>query len=359
MDIADVRPLDCNGFIRSVVTPFLDLIDDIKLKVDIACKKELEKRGGSNFVLHLNEESISLINNLTEELLECKIVNYDVTTLARLKKANLTLTNEADKLKNKVDEILTTAKGSQDNPGWNNEIERKIMDIAIQIIAELENYRNRRNIEEIINNYKEIQTIKNDYDSFFKEKQTQILNLEKRLEQKVYDQDILSIRSFYDGRISDKKKEYNINKNAFYTSFGILITFLLYLLIDILCLNITFNFEKIEKSLNNIIVYILIVSITGLLSFIMSDFRKRMNIAKAIIDEIEQKKVIVDSYSVLLEKKKTISEKNQEKYELDLILSIFQNLLSIKNFGYSHKDMQLMSPNLLMDLVNRFTSKNN
>jgi len=345
--------------VNHVILPFLNRINDLKFKVKTVCDYELNKRNRSNVVLQINDELILDIKNTIDSLKTYSINENDKYIVTAINDSFNKFNDEYNKANERLDSFLGNKTGSLDNSNWNNSIENSIYELSVLILNVLDTIYSKYQLQRIKNEYESIDSIKENYDRFVEDNKKIISDIEVKLEQKLYDKDISSLQNFYEKRLLDIGKEHFWNRLFFYITFGSLIVLIVLMLLDILCFNKVFSKAELEFTKNNVIIYLLIVSLSGLLSFLMTDFRKRMNISKSILDEISQKKIIIDSYSILMEKKKTISDDNQKQYEFDLIASIFHNILSIKNNGYAHKDMQSISPNYLVELINKLLSQRN
>lgn len=176
-------------------------------------------------------------------------------------------------------------------------------------------------------------------------------DLVRRMELKVTDKDIVEIKGYFDTELKKKRKSFRWMSFAFYLSFTVTVSsFLIFGLYHLR----SRDFQEID-TFTKAGAYVLFASIAGFLIFLTTDFRKRANIVRTIIDELEQKTVLTDTYSVLLEKAKATT--HREDFEKDLLKNIVESLLEVRNHGFSGKDMQNHSPNPIVDILNKALDK--
>ena len=193
---------------------------------------------------------------------------------------------------------------------FGEEIQREIDffgNTIFKVLNKFEEKQKINNIQQILEYYdltkQKCEKRANEYATLVKDGEKRISDLGIRLRSTIHDRDILSLSQFYEKREKAKIKENKGTTKGYYCCFGLIILMIIYFLCDFA--NKWFIFGSTDLTLgNNIIIYMLLTSIIGFVSFLMLDFKKRMNISKSILDDIEQKNVIIESYSVLLEKKK-------------------------------------------------------
>jgi len=330
-------------FKENLVNSFLKKIDEI-VKISENYKNiELKQTGSSNFVFEYDRSLITDIKRYIQNPIEPTLTIYDFELFEKI----TVMRDHFDKIYKETLLLMDDMfKGNAKSYAfWSNNISKEISSFANVIINVLFIFQDKQDInyvqkkiedfDQIIQKY---ETVSKDYSSKIENGEKTISDLEKRLNAVISDRDILSIRDFYKSRKNEKTNEEEQNRNFYYICIFSIILIIIYLLVDFTHGIFIFKDFKIITS-------IFITPIIGFISFLMLDFRKRMNISKSILDDIDQKNVIIESYSVLMEKRNSISNENKQKYEIDLITSIFANLLSVKNYGYTKKEMQSMTPN--------------
>ena len=104
--------------------------------------------------------------------------------------------------------------------------------------------------------------------------------------------EILDIKNYYERMIFEVKREKTVNARWYYGLSCLLVIFLIVLFLTMKQIYPE-DHLLIPKS-------ILSFTLIGFLTFIVNDFRKRFNITKHILDELQQKESVVDTYSSLL-----------------------------------------------------------
>jgi hypothetical protein len=214
--------------------------------------------------------------------------------------------------------------------------------------------------EYIDDNTKKINDIKENFISVTSEKINTINLLEEKMKIKYENDQIKSLKDFYTKRqeaLIDEQKHYN----RFYYFFIFLQAFLL--IIAIIDVNYSkkifvYNNTVTETSkTNNIsttdeiqlksnsshnnniyIIYVSFILILALIQFLISDYNLKRNISKQILDEIDQKTIILDMLPVLLARNNEYKNINEKKYESEILTALINNIISIKNFGYNKDD---------------------
>lgn len=169
-----------------------------------------------------------------------------------------------------------------------------------------------------------------------------------KMEQCVAEKKITDIKEYYDKTIKSTQKKRNTYAFLFYG-----LSFLLVLILIKLFLSMeTFyqdNFLLISKS-------ILSFTIIGFLTFIINDSRKRLNISQNILDELNQKQMVVDAYSSLLARIQDFDDETKKKYHEKIIQNIIDTLLQIRNHGYLSKSFNNATPSPYTRIIEELSS---
>lgn len=264
-----------------------------------------------------------------------------------------------------IDQYSKTLKSDQEFSTKANEFCVKFGDLMYFCISLFQEFHEKQNMLTYKNT--EFDQIKQGYDDIIiknKSYESEFAALKNKYEAVIIDKDIEDIKNHYNEIY--KNNTFNRTVSLYYFIISVIAMFTL-VGWSFYKLNSGF-LDKIANSHSNNFTFtlILLVSTFGLISFLITDARKRLNISLAILDEIQQKKVLVDSYSSLLGKAKNIEDnETKTEYEKQVLQNIISNILSIKNHGYIGKDMQNMSPNIYLDTLNKIylealnkTSKN-
>ena len=185
---------------------------------------------------------------------------------------------------------------------------------------------NKKEYEEIV---KDAKNKSNSLQKILNEATAKIDESILKMEQKVAQNEILDIKNYYETMISKVKIEKTVNAWFYYGLSCLLVVFLIVLF---------FNMKKIyPEDYLLISKSILSCTLIGFWTFIVNDFRRRFNIAKYILDELQQKGIVVDTYSSLLARIKDFEPETKKKYHEKIIQNIIDTLLVIKNHGYLSK----------------------
>lgn len=346
-----------NWFLDGIVQTTLRTIEKLDQKLVLYQTEELKQRNTSRFFIKIDRDNVKSIQKSYEYL---KTFNVDVqeTTLRdQIVESHRNFDRETEDFNSILDNVKLNPEGTLIHEKVFEPFELFLNNHVILISVIMDRLYERFLFSEIKHDHENLRNAQTSVSDFITDKKAQVEDLITRLEQKVYDQDIIDIKTFYTDRIEEKKRELRINQGFYYGIASIFLAVLIFLILDVTKFHVIFSDDMIGNLKLSLLSYALVITVSGLLTFLISDFRKRFNISKSILDEIEQKKVIVDSYAVFMEKKKTITESNQVRYEIELIRTIFQNLLSARNNGYVGKDMQGLSPNVVIDLLSKLGKK--
>ncbi len=196
-------------------------------------------------------------------------------------------------------------------------------------------------INQAIEDKKNLETIISDS----KKKADEIL---LKMEQSVAEKKITDIKEYYGKTIKSIQKKRNAYGLLFYGLSLILVLILIKLFLSME----TFyqdNFLLISKS-------ILSFTIIGFLTFIINDSRKRLNISQNILDELNQKQMVVDAYSSLLARIQDFDDETKKKYHEKIIQNIIDTLLQIRNHGYLSKSFNNAPPSPYTRIIEELSS---
>ena len=333
-------------------------LKELRKKINFYSDTEIKKRGRSNFSLgDISEDIENSLTKVETVLLEYKIISIETPSVSDLKekyKEYLIKFKEFDEL---CDSIYNSAEGSMNRAffylsfsDWFTETYQLIMGIYDQFLEKFE-------IEKIISEHKKYEQILNDAKAKEKEMQN-VLNSIKtksdtlllKLEQNVAEHEILDIKEYY----TETKEIIRKEKNLY--GWGFLISSLL-LIACLICLFIFLD-RFFPKDETHLIIprSVLSCSFLGVFTFLINDFRKRFNICKNILDELNQKVIVVNTYTSLLSRIKDFDDETKKKYHDKIIQNIIDTLLLVRNHGYLSKILNQSDPNLASKIIEELGS---
>lgn len=181
----------------------------------------------------------------------------------------------------------------------------------------------------------------------------------------VGDTDVAEIKKFYVKAMEPKRNQGRFLSGAFYVTFFVLIAILIGFiyfeatghlpLFSDPTLGNSISASPVADYKSNIPLYFGIITLLGFGTFLMTDLRKRLNINRSIRDELEQKVILADSYSVLLSKAR--ENEGQIEFSRALLANIIQQLLYVRNHGYTAKEMMNHSPYPVWDLASQMLDR--
>ena len=311
-------------------------LQNIRKKVKFYGDEEVKKRQRSNFSLEIPEQQDVFLVKFARVLRENSNIVID-TELANWVIENYKISKDKfSEFDNLLDKIYGKTNGSFDDAffylpfsNWFNEFYIKIKSLYLMFLEKID-------LQDIIANKKEYEEIvkdaKNKSNSLQKILNEATAKIDKsilKMEQKVAQNEILDIKNYYETMISKVKIEKTVNAWFYYGLSCLLVVFLIVLF---------FNMKKIyPEDYLLISKSILSCTLIGFWTFIVNDFRRRFNIAKYILDELQQKGIVVDTYSSLLARIKDFEPETKKKYHEKIIQNIIDTLLVIKNHGYLSK----------------------
>lgn len=353
--------LSLNDFL--IFTKTVDnLIIETKKKLDLYSQEEVKKRGGSNFVLELTEDEIKLPKKILGKFGNPKNIEIDDYVVNELYKYKEEYKQKVKDFNDFVDEKF---KNIEDKPSefadmlnFSSWI-RSIL-ICLDRISKKYSKELRLNeligMEEVYENLKTAAKLKNEeLTKLYTTATENTKNLEKELkeatenlkksnivvEQELANKNVLDIANYY----AEYRESVNSGKNLYgwlYFGFSAVLIglfCLIFLKLDKIFVNSESLYLKISKS-------IISCSLIGFATFIVNDFRKRHNICKQILDEIDQKIAIVKTYSSLLSRIDDFNEDIKKQYHQKVLQNIVDTLLMIRNHGFVSKSFQQSSPSI-------------
>jgi hypothetical protein len=328
----------------------------IKEKIDFYAKEELKNSNGSNFSFALDENLLIHLQKIQRILAEHDNTSVDSDIGNKILTYFNEMPDKFQKFEELLDDIYSSENKSHDklffyNPffSWANNFIMSLKDIYGVFLEKFdikEIIENKKNYEELIKH------AQNKSDSLSKtiddieNKGRELLN---RLEQSVSDKQVLEIKTFYDELLKKTKKSKNIYGFSFYLSCLIIV-----ILMILLFFNIAIFHDKyiIPRS-------ILMFTFISFITFIVNDFRKRFNIEKQILDELYQKKNVVDAYAALLSTIKNFDDETKKSYHAEILKNITDTLLAIRDHGFLSKKILQDTSNMAMGIVNNLIDKLN
>jgi hypothetical protein len=160
--------------------------------------------------------------------------------------------------------------------------------------------------------------------------------------QRVPNKEIESLEGFYEGQIELHSKESDRTSSFYRWTLGAVFA-------AVAIVGALQFFVTADKLVEHWPAILASITIVGFLTFIATDLRKRRNIFKTILDELEQKKVMAKSYAVLFGE--TLRKEGLEEFAAKLQDSLVSQLLIVRNHGFSGKDMMNHSPYPIYDLL--------
>lgn len=311
-------------------------LQNIRKKVKFYGDEEVKKRQGSNFSLEIPEQQDVFLVKFARVLRENSNIMID-TELANWVIENYKISKDKfSEFDNLLDEIYGKTNGSFDDAffylpfsNWFNEFYIKIKSLYLMFLEKIDLQdiiANKKEYEEIV---KDAKNKSNSLQKILNEATAKIDESILKMEQKVAQNEILDIKNYYETMISKVKIEKTVNAWFYYGLSCLLVVFLIVLF---------FNMKKIyPEDYLLISKSILSCTLIGFWTFIVNDFRRRFNIAKYILDELQQKGIVVDTYSSLLARIKDFEPETKKKYHEKIIQNIIDTLLVIKNHGYLSK----------------------
>ena len=284
-------------------------------KVDFYSNDELKKTGGSNFFLEFDRNNFTWLSKVTRVLSENEnIVIRDelVTDLQKIIEEKDTKFKEFDEL---LDEIKAKETGRHNEAffytpfsSWGNKSIHVILTLYFEFLEKIEVkeiVKSKGEYEKIVADAKlktdGLQKLLNETKEKIDSANAEVKNAQERtatalneLEKKVSANEVRAIKAYYE---------------------------------DYICHNITY-----PKIFGN-------THFCRSLFVFINDFRRRYNITKQIIDELQQKKAIVDTYASLLDNIKNFDDDTKKQYHQKILQNIIDSLLSIRNHGYLSKTL--------------------
>lgn len=311
-------------------------LQNIRKKVKFYGDEEVKKRQRSNFSLEIPEQQDVFLVKFARVLRENSNIVID-TKLANWVIENYKISKDKfSEFDNLLDKIYGKTNGSFDDAffylpfsNWFNEFYIKIKSLYLMFLEKIDLQdiiANKKEYEEIV---KDAKNKSNSLQKILNEATAKIDEFILKMEQKVAQNEILDIKNYYETMISKVKIEKTVNAWFYYGLSCLLVVFLIVLF---------FNMKKIyPEDYLLISKSILSCTLIGFWTFIVNDFRRRFNIAKYILDELQQKGIVVDTYSSLLARIKDFEPETKKKYHEKIIQNIIDTLLVIKNHGYLSK----------------------
>lgn len=322
----------------------------IRYKIDFYRNEEVKKTQGSNFSLEIPEQDDIFLIKIERELSEKELITIDTDSVKSLQEKYKEAPEKFKEFDELCDSIHSSQNGSHDKAffyvtfsRWFEEIFILIRDIYLQFLDRLE-------IKEIISNKQKYEKILENATAKEDELQQLINNVKNKsdelllnLEQNVAEHKLSDIKDYYSKVIKRTKKDININA-LFYYGLSIVITVLLVITFWNMKSIYPNDYLLIPKS-------ILSCSLIGFITFVINDFRKRFNISKYILDELQQKEIVVDTYSGLLSRIKDFDQDTKKKYHEKIIQNIIDTLLLVRNHGYLSKTFNQSSPDYATKII--------
>lgn len=325
-------------------------LQDIRKKVKFYGDEECKKRQGSNFALEIPEQDDIFLIKFNRVLRENENIVIDsdiVSSILENYKISKDKFSEFDKL---LDTIYSKENGSFDDAFFYTPFSRWFESFYLNIKSVYLMFLEKIDLNDIISNKKEYEKIvsnaKNYHDNLQKllnDTKAKVDETLLKLDQKVAQKEVIDIKNYYATMIDKVKKEKNLNAFLYYGLSILLVISLIILFCNMKTIYIN-DYLLIPKS-------ILSCTLIGFFSFIINDFRRRFNIAKYILDELEQKEIVVDTYSSLLSRINDFDQDTKKKYHEKIIQNIIDTLLAIKNHGYLSKLFNQTNPNLSTKIV--------
>lgn len=325
-------------------------LQEIRRKIKFYADEECKKRQGSNFALEISEQDDIFLIKFVRVLRENENIVVDsdiVSIILENYKISKDKFAEFDKL---LDTIYGKENGSFDDAFFYIPFSRWFEDFYENIKSVYLMFLEKIDLNDIISNKKEYEKIVSDAKNY-QDNLQKLLNDTKvkvdetllKLEQKVAQNEVLDIKKYYTTMIDKIKSEKTLNAFFYYGLSGLLVAFLIILFFYMKKIYIN-DYLLIPKS-------ILSCTLIGFWSFIINDFRRRFNITKYILDELEQKEVVVDTYSSLLSRINDFDQVTKKKYHEKIIQNIIDTLLAIKNHGYLSKIFNQTNPTLSTKII--------
>lgn len=323
----------------------------IRDKVEFYATDELKKRKGSNFVLEIpTQDDIFLIkiSRILSEKENLLIDNDLAKDFIENYKTSESKFNEFDAL---LDEISKKENGSMNDAFFYLPFSRWFDSLYKQITTLYLLFLDKFEVKDIVADKEKYEKILKDAIAKEDALSKLITNAKNKsdelllkLEQNVSDYEIKDIKEYYAKAKNNTRKIKIVYTIFYYGLSGVLFTLLIL---------IFFNAKNIFPEMNkvSIVQSVILCSLTGLMTFLINDFRKKLNITKSIFDEFEQKEIVVDTYTNLLSRISDFEPETKKKYHEKIIQNIIDTLLLIRNHGYLSKTLNQDNPNLAPKLV--------
>lgn len=343
---------------------FNEQLTKIVEKVDFYAKDELEKKGGSNFSLEFDRNNFTWLTKVTRVLSEKEELSIRDELVNDLKKISEESSAKFTEFDNLLDEIKKKESGSHDDAFFYTPFSSWVNNAVHIIITLYLEFLERSEVKEILKSKTEYEKLvkdakaktdslqnllneaKNNVDATSKDINNATERIKTALlevEKKVSANEVRNINDYY--------KEYIKNTTAERNKWGLIygITLTVFLAGIIL---LFFFYDCIYSEMNLLIPKsLLTLTFIGLSSFFINDFRKRYNITKQIIDELQQKKAIIDTYASLLDNVRNFDEDIKKQYHQKILQNILDTLLLIRNHGYLSKTLNKDNASLASSLV--------
>lgn len=329
----------------------------IREKIKFYSEDEYQKFKGSNFSLEIPENDDIVLIKITRVLRERENSVIDTDLAKKLKEKYSDSKNQFSNFDNLLDEIYKKEKGSLDDAFFYVPFSRWFEDLFIQMKSIYLMFLKEFDIQEIISNKAKYEEIVKNANS--KENELQkILNSAKKksdelllqIEQTATECKISDIKTFYSKLLEETTKENKIYSCFFYITFTVLGLILISLFIFLP------NIYNTENKITELTRSVISFTFLGVLSFLINDFRKRMNITKNIIDELKQKEIVVDTYTSLLSRITDFDDETKKKYHDKIIQNIIDTLLVLKNHGYMSKNLNQDTPIITSKIIEEFSN---
>jgi hypothetical protein len=340
--------------VSNIAGDLKDRLYEIKEKIEFYAKEELKNSNGSNFSFALDENLLIHLQKIQKILAERDNTSVDSDIGNKIMTYFNEMSDKFRKFEELLDNIYNSENKSRDKLlfyshffSWANNFIMSLKDIYGIFLEKFdikEIIENKKNYEELL---KHVEDKNDSLSKTINEVENKTKELLNRLEQSVSDKQVIEIKIFYDDLLKKTKKSKNIYGFSFYLSC---------LMIAILMILLFFNIAIFQ---NKYIIprSILMFTFISFITFIVNDFRKRFNIEKQILDELYQKKNVVDAYAALLSTIKNLDDETKKSYHTEILKNITDTLLAIRNHGFLSKKILQDTPNMTMEIVNTLIDK--
>lgn len=325
-------------------------LQEIRKKIKFYCDEECKKRQGSNFTLEIPEQDDVFLIKFTRVLRENENIVIDSDIVSSILENYKISKDKFSEFDNLLDTIYSKENGSHEDAFFYLPFSRWFESFYANIKSVYLMFLEKIDLNDIISNKKEYEKIVADAKNYQANLQKLINDTKSKvdetllkLDQKVAQKEVLDIKNYYTTMIDKVKSEKKLNAWLYYGLSSLLVVFLIILFFNMKKIYIN-DYLLIPKS-------ILSCTLIGFWSFIINDFRRRFNIAKYILDELEQKEIVVDTYSSLLSRINDFDQDTKKKYHEKIIQNIIDTLLAIKNHGYLSKLFNQTNPTLSTKIV--------